>query len=547
MATKGANTGRIVAVIAATLISLACGTNYVYSAWAPQFAERMKLSSTQSNLIGTFGNLGMYASGIPLGILVDSKGARPAVILGALSLIVGYYPIHTAYASGPGSMSVASLCFFSLLTGLGSCSAFSASVKVSALNWPEHRGTATAFPLSAFGLSAFFFSSLSSLVFPNDTSDFLLVLSIGTFTLIFVSFFFLRVIPPQPRYSVIPDHGTRSGSSSSQLHRTKSGESRQSAGRYSHEPGTETDDARPEGDAGDDDAAPKRPSSLKGASEPDDGGMDETSSLMSKSTASGPGDVPFEGQATESKDEHSQHHVDIKGLALFSTFEFWQILALLGLLTGVGLMTINNIGNDAQALWSHYDDSVTPDFIQGRQLMHVSILSVMSFLGRLLSGIGSDVITKKLGMSRYWCLVISSAIFCGAQMCAIRIENPQFLWAISGLTGLGYGFLFGVYPALVVDAFGVNGFSQNWGFMCIAPVVSGNIFNLFYGSVYDHHSTVHDDGQRFCTEGSNCYRAAYWFTFVASLAGLGLSLWSVRCDHVKKNQQIRDADSMREA
>ena len=59
---------RVLSVIAATFIALACGTNvsntdeaafifnvdtqqYAYSAWAPDFAAKLKLSSTQSNLI----------------------------------------------------------------------------------------------------------------------------------------------------------------------------------------------------------------------------------------------------------------------------------------------------------------------------------------------------------------------------------------------------------------------------------------------------------------------------------------------------------------
>jgi hypothetical protein len=39
------------AVVAATTVSLACGTNYAYSAWAPQFAEKLLLTATESNLI----------------------------------------------------------------------------------------------------------------------------------------------------------------------------------------------------------------------------------------------------------------------------------------------------------------------------------------------------------------------------------------------------------------------------------------------------------------------------------------------------------------
>jgi len=48
---------------------------------------------------------------------------------------------------------------------------------------------------------------------------------------------------------------------------------------------------------------------------------------------------------------------------------------------------------------------------------------------------------------------------------------------------VAYGFLFGVYPSLVAEAFGVHGLSQNWGCMIFAPVIAGNIFNLLYGTL----------------------------------------------------------------
>ena len=54
-------------------------------------------------------------------------------------------------------------------------------------------------------------------------------------------------------------------------------------------------------------------------------------------------------------------------------------------------------------------------------------------------------------MSRFWCLFISSTIFLFAQICGTQIENPHSLSFLSGLTGLAYGFLFGVYPSLVAD------------------------------------------------------------------------------------------------
>lgn len=94
MSDRSHRTARIITSIAVTFIALACGTNYAYSAWAPQFAEKMQLSATQSNLIGVAGNVGMYASGIPAGLLIDKRGPRPAILLGAIALGTGYFPIR---------------------------------------------------------------------------------------------------------------------------------------------------------------------------------------------------------------------------------------------------------------------------------------------------------------------------------------------------------------------------------------------------------------------------------------------------------------------
>ncbi|RQM07884.1 hypothetical protein DH86_00000769, partial [Scytalidium sp. 3C] len=382
---------------------------------------------------GLAGNLGMYSLGIPVGMFIDSKGPRPAVMAGAFILGGGYYPLYRSYENGSGSVLL--MCIFSFLTGLGGCMAFAAAVKTSALNWPRHRGTATAFPLAAFGLSAFFFSLFGEALFPGSTGHLLMLLSYGTFGLVFVSFFFLRVLP-HTTYTSLPTGEEHSSSDSNILRRTKSEESKHRASRIAVEP-------------------------------------------------------------------------DIRGLKMVKLPAFWQLFSMMGILAGIGLMTINNIGNDATALWRHYDDSVTDEFIVRRQAMHVSILSICSFLGRLSSGVGSDLLVKVLHANRMWCLTIAALIFLTAQIFALNIENPHFLGLVSGLSGLGYGLLFGCYPSIVAEAFGVHGLSTNWGFMTLSPVISGNVFNLFYGLVFDRQSVVLPNGARSCTEGLHCYRNAY--------------------------------------
>ncbi|KAK0629911.1 major facilitator superfamily domain-containing protein [Bombardia bombarda] len=574
---------RVVSSVAATLISLACGTNYVYSAWAPQFADKLHLTTTESNLIGLSGNLGMYSMGVPIGLFVDHRGTRPAVIAGSLLLGLGYLPFSAAYESASGS--VALMCFFSYLTGLGGCMAFAASVKTSALNWPHHRGTATAFPLAAFGLSAFFFSLTGTVFFPGNTSAFLMLLAIGTFGLSFVGFFFLRVYPhtgsassSSAAYHPVPSSGGGSGgpglSDSQRLRRTsdeaKSLRSGRSSGGFPDvEPGmsptarnhqnqnqnhtavpttsaaqavgggggaaessTSSRGASPFGRTDDVEAAHHHSSSYSHpppatSDEPQD--VDETSSLIS-SASSLPGDVLVQS----SIDMDRSHRVDIRGWRLLRNVEFWQLFAIMGILAGIGLMTINNIGHDVNALWKHYDDSVDEAFLIQRQQMHVSILSIGSFTGRLLSGVGSDFLVKIVKASRSWCLVVASFIFCIAQVCALNIYNPHLLGLVSGLSGLGYGFLFGVFPSIVAETFGIHGLSQNWGFMTLSPVISGNIFNLFYGTIFDSHSTQGAAGDWSCADGIDCYREAYYVTLGACGLGLVVTLWTIHHQYLTR-------------
>ncbi|KAJ5084027.1 hypothetical protein NUU61_008606 [Penicillium alfredii] len=522
------STARMISVIAGTLVALSCGTNYAYSAWAPQFAHRMKLSSTESNLIGAAGNLGMYAMGIPLGLLTDSKGPRLMSLVGSACLVVGYYPIHLSYASGPGSVPVVFLCFFTFLTGTGGCAAFTGAIKTAASNYPNHRGTATAFPLAALGLSAMFWSTISTLIFKEDTGNFLLLLALGTSILCLVSMPFLRIFEVESYTSV--SHGdSRRPTESRRMRRptdASASESFQEPDVHSSRAFLSEHTTHARSHSRSLSASNTRASTQRARGYSND--LNESSSLVSKNSKHEP------RSSIDSSDDDflpdvtvEQSQPDIRGMAMLRTVEFWQLFMTMVLLSGIGLMTINNIGNSAKALWQFYNDRTTPKFIQQRQVMHVSVLSFGNFLGRLSSGIGSDFLVKELELSRFWCLFTSAVIFTLTQLAGASISDPNNLVAVSSFTGLAYGFLFGVFPSLTAHTFGINGLSQNWGVMTLAPVLSSNVFNLLYGAIYDHHSVVGRDGDRQCRQGLSCYRSAYYFTFFSGLAGLGVCMWSI--------------------
>jgi hypothetical protein len=70
---------------------------------------------------------------------------------------------------------------------------------------------------------------------------------------------------------------------------------------------------------------------------------DEDSSLLSDDDI--PGDIVASEESLKHSIHYHSHHKEVTGLALLPTVEFWLLFSLLGILTGIGLMTINNIGH----------------------------------------------------------------------------------------------------------------------------------------------------------------------------------------------------------
>lgn len=167
----------------------------------------------------------------------------------------------------------------------------------------------------------------------NGPSQFLLLLAIGTSTMAFTGFFFLRVVPHSAGYSSSSAQDDRNRSNSNPLVRSKSGESKHSTRLLPGEPGTQPTvsyENIPKDSVAEEEEAP----------EVHDTDTEETSSLLSKSSSSAPGDLISRDSNITDAASLSSHRPDISGLALLSSIEFWRLFTLLGLLAGVGLMTI---------------------------------------------------------------------------------------------------------------------------------------------------------------------------------------------------------------
>jgi len=144
-------------------------------------------------------------------------------------------------------------------------------------------------------------------------------------------------------------------------------------------------------------------------------------------------------------------------------------------------------------------------------------------------------------------LTAAASVLLAAQVFALNIQNPNYLGFVSVFTGLAYGFLFGCFPSIVAEAFGIHGLSTNWGVITLSPVISGNVFNIFYGRIFDSHSIINGP-HRECTEGLECYRSAYMVTVCACIVGLVLNLWSIHYIHaLRAKEEILRESMEREA
>lgn len=487
---------RLTTLFASLLVALGAGTNYVYSAYAPQLGARLKINHTQLNIIGLAGNVGVYSSGPIWGRIVDKRGPQPLLITSACFLLLGYLGIRRVYDAGPGAydgLAFALLVACGYLTGSGGNAGLCSAVNSTAKSFPdEARATAAGIVLSGFGLSAFFFSTVAHVAFPGSTSSFLLLLALGTSLPMILGFFLVRPVPFQP---VEPAHVLESGApededvpnvtvetifereNNSHTHLLSRRESlEEHMPILGHEQyATEyvvphTSDSV--------ELSPTREEFL-GLSR-----HRSRSRLASHRSLSRP------VVKTE------MHQPNIHGKALWTSSDFWLILTIMSLLSGTGLMYINNVGSISEALSAQGNpdyDEVEAARLQARQ---VSTVSITNCLGRILVGMLADFVKNRLHMPRSYCATVISTFFLISQVLVIFTEDARQLWKASALLGLAYGGMMGLFPILCIEWFGMPHFSENWGFLSLSPLLGGNLFSIAFGRNLDAHAPLEDADQR---------------------------------------------------
>lgn len=553
------------------VVGLASGSNYGYSAYAPQLASQLVISATLVNLIGLAGNFGMYTSGPVWGKIVDSKGQKIPLLAGGLCCLLGYGITHAFYthiiplrspsSDDPSYLRLSLLLFAMFLTGCGGSAGLTSGVNAVAKSFPDStRASATGAVLAGFGLSAFLFSALGHLFWPGDSGGLLALLTVGTGGPMLFAAFIVRAMPPEGEQSLGPplyeqveqdedgdgmgvevavgDYGSPTFSRSSSFELSRSMEfsrSRSPAARGRH--------IHPDPDH-------PQPHAHFGALPPSHNATHKPPRSRSSSLSSLPPTLLT----------HSP--VD-----LIKTVDFWLLFIILAVLSGTGLMYINNAGTVVLALAREGKRVYNKEKIGGWQAKQVGLVSIWNCAGRILGGVYSDFCKTHFQIRRIWALPLVACLFIVSQLSALSTTHAQSLWIVSSLLGLAYGALFNVMPMLILEWFGMRHFSQNWGWTAVAPIIGSNTFNVLFGSVYDANSVgrigsfdpegtdvsgvmgmmdfikrggvaLPDDGSHDCLMGEECYGLAFKLSFLGCILALVLSvLAGVRREKMSKERR----------
>ncbi|TFK28599.1 MFS general substrate transporter [Coprinopsis marcescibilis] len=551
---------RFATLIFSVLVALASGTNYVYSAYAPQLGTRLGISHTRLNIVALAGNIGVYSTGPIWGRIVDTRGPRILLASASASLLVGYLGMRHMYDAGlvEGQKSISTLSFCVLivccyLTGAGGSAGLSSSVNSTAKSFPDQmRATTTGFVISGFGLSAFLFSTISSTFFASNTSSFLLLLGVGTALPMVVGFFLVRPIPLPPHeplnaedydqgagevaaaiahdvpesHSPLLQDDDNSDVESEPLYRP----------RYDHEGGPVPVSIARNGDV---ELSPQRGarSALPG------GGRSVMDRSMSRGTALTLSAAP-----------------NLHGVKLWRSGDFYLLFSSLSLLAGTGIMYINNVGSMSQALYAYKEPNYNLITASKWQAKQVSAISVMNCFGRIFIGIVSDFCKNRYDIPRSYCLVLVAFLCFVSQVVAAHIDHIANLWIASAVLGLGYGSVFSLFPTVCLEWFGMPHFSENWGFLAMSPMFAGNLFSLAFGYIFDKNEDKmkntairrglemlghmqrapnQDNKDIRCSRGLECYVDSIYLTIGATMLAMVLTIWAGWRDKQKIKRSLR--------
>ena len=167
----------------------------------------------------------------------------------------------------------------------------------------------------------------------------------------------------------------------------------------------------------------------------------------------------------------SHVYVDFSTKEMLGTQRFYLMFIMYLLSASIGLMVIGNITKIASVQLHITDKSILA--------MLVSFLAVTNTFGRVLGGLMSDKIGR--GNALFVVTVLQLLNMIGF----VYYQSIPTLAIGIVLIGFCYGTLLSVFPALIVDQYGLKNYGANYGVLFLAWGLSGVVAPLMTDFIYD--------------------------------------------------------------
>ncbi|CAO3569590.1 unnamed protein product [Mortierella alpina] len=603
---------RCISLFIGILVMALSGSLFSFASFSTDLRLRFGFTSSHINLLSATGDTSMYVGFLIVGPLYDHLGPQPTMVTASVLTFLGYGGMVVAYQRASGGLGLLMVLY--CLAGVASTAAYLAALATNMSNFASSSaGTLSGVLLACFGLSATLFSQIKTNLFADEEDEanapkstratgqflmFLTVVTTGVYVL--AALFMSKIELEQVEGEAAKVHSDDEKGIEVEDCSDEKALARQQA--CVNEPsGPETVCAL-HGQAVDDNQQSKQEDEAKQSEQrpqhqdPETGPGTETKVESSGATA---------GAAQDTKPSFNPFLVPIemKPRALLSEPTFW--LFVLAQVLQQGFSYINNIDSIINAILDAPDPALpllqSYAFTTAAQTsarltktavtltgLHVTLISVGNCLGRLTTGILSDLTLSRYRVSRSIFFFLSELILL-VPLLLMSFSSPGTvsmgtLIFNSCMIGVTYGATSALFASMTRDFFGSKYYGTCCGMVMILngfnPFLANQIYGLFYDRATDNYAralaaaaqgngtgghsfsntalkipflegestlapAAKDRHQEMCMAGSSCYEVSFRVAMLLQVA-CALSAGMLFVAHMRKGRRMTEEHERKE-
>ncbi|KAM1053555.1 hypothetical protein ACFX13_001095 [Malus domestica] len=528
--------GRWFTVFASLLIMSASGATYMFGLYSSDIKSVLGYDQSTLNLLSLFKDFGSNV-GVLSGLINEVTSPWVVLSVGGVLNFFGYFMIWMAVTKKIAKPQVWHMCMYICMGATSQSFANTGSLITSVKNFPESRGSVLGFLKGYAGLSGAIFTQLYSAFYYDDTKDLILLIGWLPTAVSFVSLRTIRIMkvirhPNELKvfYNMLYISLGLAGFLmvmiiiQKNVHFTQ-GEYGASAAMVIFllvlplavvifEEFKILEGKKLELNGGSD---------LKVVTEkPKSEEVGVTSDLSR----------PKEALATTTREtepscwktmfrppERGEDYTILQAL-----FSIDMLILFVACICGVGgaFTAIDNLGQIGASLGYHKHSIST----------FVSLVSIWNYLGRVVSGFGSEILLKRYKFPRPLMLTLTLLLSCaGHLLIAFNVKNG--LYVASVIIGFCLGALWPLLFAIISELFGLKYYSTLFNFGACASPVGLYLLNVrLAGHIYDKEANkqlaakglVREVGEELTCVGGECFKLSFIVIAAVTLFGTFVSL-----------------------